>query len=97
MGEEVEALEDHAHFLADFAYVGVGARDAILLDPDLAGVEVLEPVHAAQEGALARAGRADDEDDLALGDLEVDAPEGLDLAEVLARVLDPNYAVVHGS
>ncbi len=97
VGEEVEALEHHAHFLADLADVRVGARDAVVLDPDLARVEVLQPVHAAQERALARARGADDEDDLALGYLEVHAPEGLDGAELLPGVLYPNYAVVHGS
>jgi hypothetical protein len=48
---------------------------------------VLQPVHAAQEGALARARGADDEDDLALGYFEVDALEGLDGAEVFRASL----------
>ena len=73
------------------------ARDAVVLDPDLPGVEVLEPVDAAEEGALARARGPDHQDHLALRDLEVHAPQGLDSAEVLSGFLYPNYAVVHGS
>src|SRR5262249_26082030 len=45
-------------------------------------------VEAPQQGGLARAGRADQADDLVLLDHEVDVPEHLDVAEGLAERLD---------
>ena len=80
MREEVEALEDHADFLAHLVDVGLAVKhDAI--DADLAGRRLLEVVHAAQQRALARTGRADDDDDFLLLDREVDALEHLDVAK----------------
>ena len=55
---------------------------------DAAGVVHLEPVDAADQGRLARARRPDDDDDLALGDLEVDVLQRLERAEPLVDVLE---------
>ena len=62
--------------------------DLLALDDDAAGVDRLEQVHAAQERRLAGAGRADQADDLVLGDGEVDAAKHLVLAERLAHALE---------
>ena len=59
--------------------VSLVKNDAI--DADLAGRRLLEVVHAAQQRALARTGRADDDDDFLLLDREVDALEHLDVAK----------------
>ena len=64
------------------------ADDVHAADLDLAGGRVLEEVEAAQEGALARAGRADEHDDLALVHLQVDALEHVVAAEVLLQFFD---------
>ena len=92
--EEVELLEDHAALHADLVHVLLeaaavaAAGDVHVADPDLAGRGVLEEVQAAQEGALAGAGRPDEHDYLALVDLEVDALEHVVPAEVLLQALD---------
>ena len=52
-------------------------------------VDRLEQVDAAQQRRLAGAGRADQADDLVLGDREVDPAQHLDLAERLVDVLEP--------
>ena len=56
-------------------------------------VDRLEQVDAAEERRLARARRADQADDLVLGEREVDAPQHLEPAERLAERLDASAAV----
>ena len=78
--EQVEALEDHADFLAYLVDVSLAVEhDAI--DADFAGSRLFEVVHAAQQRALARAGRPDNDDDLFLLNCEVDALEHLDVTK----------------
>ena len=60
VGKEVEVLEDHADFgtdLLDVFHV-VGQFDAV--DDDLAALVLFQPVDAADQGRLARTGRAAD-------------------------------------
>ena len=52
-----------------------GSLTTVAVDDDRAGLDRLEPVDAAQQRALARAGAADDGDDLARLDRERDAVE----------------------
>ena len=59
--------------------------DALAADPDLAGIVRHQAVDAAQQRGLAAAGRADDGDDLALADVEVDVAEDFERAVVLAQ------------
>jgi hypothetical protein len=83
VGEEVEALEDHADaapLARDF-----GIRQ-LVEEVALAPVADELARHPAQEGALARAGGADDAEHLALRHPEVDALEHLVAAEALAHV-----------
>ena len=63
--EEVEGLEDHAHLGAEPREVHVGRGDALAVHQDLALLDGLEPIDAADEGALAGAGRPAHHDDLA--------------------------------
>lgn len=86
MGEEVEALEHHPDILAHAPHRGLVRPASALLgadgdghafDFDLTALNRLEQADATQQGALARAAGADDDDDLARGDLEVDASQHL--------------------
>ena len=93
MGEQVEVLEDHSDFGAFFADL----RVTQLVDPvaalpvahqftvnrQPARVDFLQMVDAAQEGALSRTGWADHAHHVPGLDLEVDAAEHLEPAEVL--------------
>ena len=67
--EQVEALEDDADALAQGAQVGAGIVHHGAVESDGTSLNGLQPVHAAQHRALARARAADDGDDLALLDV----------------------------
>ena len=73
--EQVERLEHHAHRLAGFVGVDPRVADVAAVEQDLAVVDVLEQVDAPQQRRLARSRRPDQDDDLVLGDVEVDAVE----------------------
>ena len=87
--EEVELLEHHADVFTDFVEVGLAVGEEVSVHLDLSARGRLEEVEAAQEGRFAGAGRPDHADDLPLAHLEVDAPEHLQRAEVLAEALNP--------
>ena len=72
-------LEHHG----DVPVLGIELVDDTAIDGDLAGGDVLQPGDHAQQRALAAARGADEDDELAVGDFEVDAMHDLDLAERL--------------
>src|SRR5439155_2056982 len=91
--EEVELLEDHADVRPDLGDLPSGARDGCSVEDDVAAVRHLEPVGAAKQRRLRRAGRTDEYDDLTGSDGHRDAvqhvkgTEGLlDIAELEERV-----------
>ena len=59
-----------AHGVDGFAGIAIviAWRERVLADADLAGVESIESVEAAEESAFAAAGWADDGGDFAFGD-----------------------------
>src|SRR5215510_7871809 len=63
--------------------VGPGVEHVDAVDHDRSGRRLLQAIEAAQQGRLARARRADHEDELALGHAEVDALQHVQMAEVL--------------
>ncbi len=95
MREEVELLEDHADPAPYGVDVDVRVGEFGAADEDLALAGFLQQVHTAQQRRLAGAGRADDADDLALADLQVDALEDLVVAEGLVQVLDVDLGTAH--
>ncbi len=74
--EQVERLEDDPDPPPDPVDVDAVGRDLLAFDDDPSGVDRLEQVDAAQQRRLARPRRADQADDLVLGDDEVDARAG---------------------
>jgi hypothetical protein len=66
-------LEDHR----DVAVLRRQPVDDAVGDADLAAGDVLEPGDHPQRGRLAAAGRADQDDELAVGDLEVQVGDSL--------------------
>ena len=86
MGEEVERLEHHADFaphLVDALEVA-GEFDAV--DADHAALMLLEPVDAADQRRLARAGRAADDDALAAADGQIDRAQHMERAVPFVHV-----------
>ena len=88
VGEQVVALEHDAHVLAQLAQVDGRVVHGMAADLDGAAVDDLQPVDAAQRGALARAAFADDGHHLALRDGEGHPLEHLVAAEALVDVLE---------
>jgi hypothetical protein len=82
---EVEGLEDHADALAGVVDVGARVEHVDAVHDHLAGGRLLQPVEAAQQRRLARARRPDHEDQLALGDPEVDPLQDVKGAEMLVE------------
>ena len=60
--------------------------DVRAVDQDLPAGDVLEPGDQAQQRGLAAAGRADEDDELAVLDLEVDVLDDVDRPEGFADV-----------
>src|SRR5690349_16488098 len=97
MREEVEALEDHADLgadarnallaiLHDLAVGRLAVANQLTVYVELALVDLLEVVDAAQEGRLAGAARPDHDDDLALAHAHADAAQHLIVVERLMHV-----------
>jgi hypothetical protein len=99
VAEEVEGLEDHAGFRTqpgELTALG-GQQDTV--DGDGAGCRGLQPVDAAAEGGLSRAGRPDDHHHLTGSDVEVDAVKHLGVTVVLVdspELYERSGAVVFG-
>jgi hypothetical protein len=70
------ALEHHR----DVAVLALQVVDDLVVDQDLAAGDLLQPGQHAQQRALAAAAGADQHDELAIGDVEADAVDDLDLA-----------------
>ena len=64
--------------------------DLLAVHLDEAPVDGFQMVDAAQEGRFSRAGRAEDHDDLARHDIEIDALQHFQLVEGLMDVACPN-------
>jgi hypothetical protein len=82
-----EGLEHHAH-------VTLGGRDAgdvLAADGDVAGVGILQPRQQAQRGGLSAAGRAEQRDELAGVQGEVEPVECDDGTVVPAQSLHPHF------
>ena len=92
--EQVKALEHHADVLAEFIDIAALGRKVLAVEPDVARVRGLEQVEATQEGRLARARGADNGDDLAGVNGQVDALEYLERAEALAQALDADERLI---
>src|SRR5262249_52743318 len=76
--EEPEVLEDHRHFRAtELAQrASVRTEDVLAADADRARRRLDQACDAADEGRLAAAREAHDDEDLAAGDVEGDVPRG---------------------
>ncbi|MCY1367093.1 hypothetical protein D9M69_540090 [compost metagenome] len=91
--EQVELLEDHAGLLADQPLLHLGVVDLEAIDEQLPATDDLQLVDAAQQGGLARTGRADDDHHLAAADLQVDVMQHLGTAEVLGDALELDHRI----
>ncbi len=86
MGEEVELLKDHADLTADGSDVADIMGEFNAIHDDLTALVLLQPINGADEGGLAGAGRAENDDDLPLLHGHVDALQRVKVAEPLMHV-----------
>ena len=106
--EQVEALEDHGHVptgqpqfpLTDGGQLfPLHPGQTLAIDGDGAGSGTLQKIHAPDQRAFAGAGEADDAEDLALADVQVDVLQRVDGgfagAEGLVQMLDLNDGFTH--
>ena len=84
MRVERVVLEDHG----DVAILRRIEIDHLVADADLAGGDILEAGHHAQQRRFAAAGRADQRDELAVLDVDIDAVQDLGVTEGFAQILD---------
>ena len=70
--------------------------DALVADPDFAGIVRQQAVDATQQRGLAAAGRPDDGDDFTLGDVEIDVAEYFERAVTLGQPLDADTRLARG-
>ncbi|MPN46626.1 hypothetical protein SDC9_194217 [bioreactor metagenome] len=96
MRKQIELLEHHAHALAVHVYIDLFIGYVNAFEYYLARRRLLKQVQAAQECALARTGRAYDNDNLALFNFHVYAVHGFELSKRLLKVNCPNqFFTVH--
>ena len=88
MGEQVEGLEHHPEPAADRDRVDARVGDHLAVEQDVAVVDLLEQIDAAQQRRLARAGGADQRDGLVLVHLQVDPAQHLGVAVGLRDAAD---------
>ncbi len=90
--QTVRHVAEHAHVRVqrvvlehhrDVAILGLERVDDAIADRYLAAGDRLEARHHAQQRRLAAARRADDDDELAVGDVQVDAVDHLEVAVAL--------------
>jgi hypothetical protein len=83
-------LEHHA----DAAVLGLFPGDVLALDEDLAFGDVEQAGNAVEQGRLAAAGRPEQHDELAIGDIEIERLQHGHRAEIQRQVLDRNAGAV---
>ena len=88
---QVEALEHHADFRAQPRDLARGG-DADAIDHDLAAVDLLQPIDAAKQRALAGPARTANDHDLACLDAQVDIVQHVQRAEVLMDVAELDHS-----
>ena len=88
MREQVERLEDHPELAPDRDRLDRGIGDDLAVEEDVAVVDRLEEVDAAQQRRLARPARADQRDRAVLRHDEVDPAQHRHLAERLRDAPD---------
>jgi hypothetical protein len=76
------------------AAVAAGAAHRAAVEQDVAGTCRFQPGDDAQQRGLAAAARADEGDELAMGDVGIDIAQHLEVAEALAECPDGELGVV---
>jgi hypothetical protein len=97
MGEKIEVLKDHAHFLAEPADLSGTSAHGRTVEKDLTGSGLLQQIQTAQKGAFAASGGTQHKDRFAGMDGKIHAVNGTDGRELADKVLDfkDKITVIH--
>src|SRR5262245_17307694 len=95
MREEVEGLEDHPDPRAQGGELEAAPGEGVAQHDQVALLEALQPVHAPDEGALARARRPAHDHDLARGHRETHVAQHVELPEPLVEILEDDGRFWH--
>src|SRR5580765_6944408 len=94
MGEEVVRLEDDPDLLTERVHVDLRPGDRLAVEDDRPLVDPFEEVDAPQQRRLPGPRRADQADDIVLGDVEVDPVENFEVVEALPDSLQRDEVAV---
>ena len=90
MRKQVVLLKHHADLQPEAAQVGMACVDALAVDADRSRIDALQSVERAQQRALSGTAAADDRDDLARFDIQIDTLQDVRRAELLVQLRDFN-------
>ncbi|MNC42608.1 hypothetical protein D3C75_914270 [compost metagenome] len=91
MREQVELLEDHAHFFPCHIDIMLLVRNRLPFKGDFAACRLLQQIQTAQEGAFARAAGADDYDHFPFVNLQIDPLQNFQLAKTFLQVINGDH------
>ena len=91
MGKQFVALKYHTDFLTKLGDGRAAFFDFFAVQGDGAALDLFQCIDAAKQGTLTAATGANDDDDLALMDIEVDVVENVQSAIFLFQMFDFQY------
>ena len=86
MGENVEMLENHSHFLAVKVNIDFFACNIGSLEDNASGIGSFKHIEAAKEGGFSAAGRSDYGDNLLGSNVFVNTFKNLEVAEAFIKI-----------
>ena len=86
MAEEIEGLEHHTHVSAELGQFFALFGEQRVVDVNFAGIDGFQAIDSAAQRGFAGAGRAEEHQNLAGGNLEIDIAEGVVFAVVLIHI-----------
>ena len=92
--EQIVALKHHTQPLANLGDAFGTTVNLVIVQQDAPALDFFQPVDAAQKRGLAATRRADDHDDLAWLNRQVESVNDNVVTELLAKLLDSKYALV---
>jgi len=91
MREQIEVLKHHSDLLPELVDRRLRRIDLPAFEQDLAGGRLLKQIQAAQERALAGAGRPDDENGFAVKNFSGNVIHRAKRTELLHQMVDPEH------
>ncbi|MNJ70863.1 hypothetical protein D3C77_673520 [compost metagenome] len=88
MREQIKMLKHHAHLFTSFVNIMFLAGNTFSLEHNLAARRLFQPIETAQEGTFTRATWANNYNNLASADFQIDAFQNMQLIKFLMQFLN---------